>query len=121
MLTGSYTSAQTQVPFGTWRLSLAEAISKSGGLLDSQADPASVFLYRGEARENLTGPGRRLPPYEGPVIPVIYTINCATRPLFLASSFEMRTRNIYASNSVSVESTKFMNYLNTVNTPSRHR
>ncbi len=57
-------------------------------------------------------------PYEGPVIPVIYTINLRDPAgLFLASSFEMRNKDIlYASNSVSVESTKFMNYLNTVNT-----
>jgi polysaccharide export outer membrane protein len=36
--------AQQEVPFAAWRLSLAEAISKAGGLLDLQADPASVFL-----------------------------------------------------------------------------
>src|SRR5262245_26200333 len=109
--------AQTQVPFGTWRLSLAEAISKSGGLIDSQADPASVFLYRGEARDVAQALGIDVSPYEGPVIPVIYTINLRDPAgLFLASSFEMRNKDIlYASNSVSVESTKFMNYLNTVN------
>jgi polysaccharide export outer membrane protein len=57
-------------------------------------------------------------PYEGPVIPVIYTINLRDPAgLFLASSFEMRNKDIlYASNSVSVESTKFMTYLNTINT-----
>ena len=57
-------------------------------------------------------------PYEGPVIPVIYTINLRDPAgLFLAGSFEMRNKDIlYASNSVSVESTKFMNYLNTINT-----
>ena len=56
-------------------------------------------------------------PYEGPVIPVIYTINLRDPAgLFLASSFEMRNKDIlYASNSVSVESTKFMNYLNNIN------
>jgi len=109
--------AQTQVPFGTWRLSLAEAISKSGGLLDTQADPASVFLYRGEARDIAQALGIDVSPYEGPVIPVIYTINLRDPAgLFLASSFEMRNKDIlYASNSVAVESTKFMNYLNTVN------
>ena len=44
-------------------------------------------------------------PYEGPVIPVIYTINLRDPAgLFLASSFEMRNKDIlYASNSVSVE------------------
>jgi polysaccharide biosynthesis/export protein len=109
--------AQTQVPFGTWRLSLAEAISKAGGLLDTQADPGAVFLYRGEARDIAQAMGIDVSPYEGPVIPVIYTINLRDPAgLFLASSFEMRNKDIlYASNSVSVESTKFMNYLNTVN------
>ena len=109
---------QQQVPFGAWRLSLAEAISKSGGLLDTQADPASVFLYRGEARDVAEAMGIDCRPYEGPVIPVIYSINLRDPAgLFLASSFEMRNKDIiYASNSLSVEATKFMNYLNTINT-----
>lgn len=110
--------AQQQIPFGTWRLSLAEAISKSGGLIDSQADPASVFLYRGEARDVAQSLGIDVSPYQGPIIPVIYTINLRDPAgLFLAGSFEMRNKDIlYASNSLSVESTKFMNYLNNVNT-----
>ena len=97
--------AQQQIPFGTWRLSLAEAISKSGGLVDTQADPASVFLYRGEARDVAEALGIDVSPYEGPVIPVIYTINLRDPAgLFLASSFEMRNKDIlYASNSRSVE------------------
>jgi polysaccharide export outer membrane protein len=109
--------SQQQIAFGTWRLSLAEAISKSGGLIDSQADPASVFLYRGEARDVAEALGIDVRPYEGPVIPVIYTINLRDPAgLFLAGSFEMRNKDIlYASNSLSVEATKFMNYLNTLN------
>lgn len=108
---------QQQIPFGTWRLSLAEAISKSGGLIDSQADPASVFLYRGEARDVAQALGIDVSTHEGPVIPVIYTINLRDPAgLFLASSFEMRNKDIlYASNSLSVEATKFMTYLNTLN------
>ena len=110
--------AQQQIPFGTWRLSLAEAISKAGGLVDVQADPASVFLYRGEARDVAEAMGIDCTPYEGPVIPVIYAINLRDPAgYFLASSFEMRNKDIlYVSNSFSVESTKFMTYLNTVNT-----
>jgi polysaccharide export outer membrane protein len=109
---------QQQIPFGAWRLSLAEAISKSGGLVDLQADPASVFLYRGEARDVAEAMGIDCTPYEGPVIPVIYTINLRDPAgYFLASSFEMRNKDIlYISNSFSVESTKFMTYLNTINT-----
>jgi polysaccharide biosynthesis/export protein len=109
---------QQQFPFAAWRLSLAEAISRAGGLLDVQANPASVFLYRGEARDVAVALGIDCTPYEGPVIPVIYTINLRDPAgYFLASSFEMRNKDIlYVSNAFAVESTKFMTYLNTVNT-----
>ena len=109
---------QQQIPFGAWRLSLAEAISKSGGLLDVQADPASLFLYRAEARDVAQAMGIDCTPYQGPVIPVIYTINLRDPAgYFLASSFEMRNKDIlYVSNSFSVEATKFMTYLNTIQT-----
>ena len=110
--------AQQQIPFGTWRLSLAEAISKTGGLVDAQADPASVFLYRGEARDVAEALGIDCRPYEGPIIPVVYTINLRDPAgYFLASSFEMRNKDIlYVSNAFSVESTKFMTWITTVNT-----
>jgi polysaccharide biosynthesis/export protein len=109
---------QQQIPFGAWRLSLAEAISKAGGMLDVQADPASVFLYRGEARDVAEAMGIDCKPYEGPVIPVVYTINLRDPAgYFLASSFEMRNKDIiYVSNAFTVESTKFMTYITTINT-----
>jgi polysaccharide export outer membrane protein len=109
---------QQQLPFGAWRLSLAEAISKAGGMLDVQADPASVFLYRGEARDVAEAMGIDCKPYEGPVIPVVYTINLRDPAgYFLASSFEMRNKDIiYISNAFTVESTKFMTYITTINT-----
>ncbi len=77
-----------------------------------------MFLYRGEARDVATAMGIDCTPYEGPVIPVVYTINLRDPAgYFLASSFEMRNKDIlYVSNSFSVESTKFMTYLNTLNT-----
>jgi polysaccharide biosynthesis/export protein len=109
---------QQQIPFGSWRLSLAEAISRAGGLLDTQADPASVFLYRGEARDFAEAMGIDCTPFEGPVIPVVYTINLRDPAgYFLASSLEMRNKDIiYVSNAFAVESTKFMNYVNAIQT-----
>src|SRR5262249_50599756 len=109
--------AQQQIPFGTWRITLAEAVAKAGGLVDGAADPASVFVYRGETRETAQQLGVDCAPYSGPLIPVIYNINLRDPAgYFLASNFEMRNKDmIYVSNSVSVESSKAMNYFNQIN------
>jgi polysaccharide export outer membrane protein len=109
--------SQQQFPFGAWRLSVAEALAKTGGLIDAQSDPAAVFLYRGEPREVAEALGIDCSRFEGPLIPVIYNFNFrGAAGYFLATSFEMRSKDvIYASNSVSVESTKFMGYIRTIN------
>jgi polysaccharide biosynthesis/export protein len=108
---------QRQIPFDAWRVSLAEAIGKAGGLLDVQADPAAVFLYRGEARDIAEAMGIDCSPYLGPMIPVIYVINLRDPSgWFLASSFEVRNKDIiFVSNAFAVESTKFMTYLDNIN------
>jgi polysaccharide export outer membrane protein len=109
--------SQQQVPFGTWHISLAEAVAKAGGLVDGAADPASVFLYRGETRETALELGIDCTPFTGALIPVIYNINFRDPAgYFLATNFEMRNKDaIYVSNSVSVETTKAMNYFQTIN------
>ena len=108
---------QQQIPFGTWRISLAEAVAKAGGLNDNLADPASVFIYRGETREVAEAMGIDCSKFQGPIIPVIYNINFRNPgSQFLATTFEMRNKDvIYVSNSVSVEATKFLTYIRTVN------
>ncbi len=112
-----------QIPFDAWRLSLAEAVGKAGGLSDVLADPASVFLYRGETRDIAKRLGVDISSFNGPIIPVIYNINFRDPAgYFLATKFEMRNKDvIYISNAVSVEVTKFLVYLHglygTVNDP----
>ena len=107
---------QQQIPFGVWRISLAEAVAKAGGLRDDQADPASVFLYRGETRDVAEAMGIDCSKFQGPIIPVIYNINFRNPgSYFLATTFEMRNKDvIQVSNSVSVEATKFLTYVRTV-------
>lgn len=104
---------QGQFPFAAWRLSLAEAIGKAGGLNDNLADPASVFLYRGETRQVAEQLGVDCTRFNGPIVPVIYNLNLRDPAgYFLATKFEMRNRDvIFASNAPSVESTKFMQFL----------
>ena len=96
---------------------LAEAVARSGGLSDNLADPASVFLYRGETREIAAQLGIDVSKFVGPIIPVIYNINLRDPAgYFLATTFEMRNKDvIYVSNASAVEATKAMTFFRTVN------
>lgn len=107
---------QGQYKFDSWRVTLAEAVGKQGGLSDSLADPASVFLYRGETREIAERLGIDCSKFHGPIIPVIYLVNLRDPSgYFLAQTFEMRNKDvIYVSNAASVETTKFLNFLRTI-------
>jgi polysaccharide biosynthesis/export protein len=105
--------AQGHIPFATWRLSLAEALGKVNGMNDAMADPASVFLYRGEPREVAELMGVDCSRFSGSVIPIIYNLNLRDPSgFFLASNFEMRNKDVvYTSNAYAVESTKFLTYI----------
>ncbi|WP_182915203.1 polysaccharide biosynthesis/export family protein [Rhodopseudomonas palustris] len=107
---------QGQFKFDAWRISLAEAIGKVGGLTDVQADPAAVFLYRGEPKEVARQLGVDVAAFEGPIVPVIYSVNLRDPGgYFLTQSFEMRNKDvIFVSNAASVEATKFLNFLRTI-------
>ena len=116
-LTFGALGSQQQFPFGAWRITLAEAVAKAGGLRDAEGDPASVFLYRGETRDVAEAMGVDSSKFQGPIIPVIYNINFRNpASYFLATTFEMRNKDvIYVSNSVSTEATKFLTYVRLIN------
>ena len=113
---GSTTASQGLYNFDAWRLSLAEAVGKAGGLNDSAADPASVFLYRGETREVAEKFGVDCAPFPGPIVPVIYVANFHDPAgYFLATKMQMRNKDVlYISNSGSVEVSKIMTYFRLV-------
>ena len=98
-------------------MSLAEAVGKSGGLNDTLADPASVFLYRGEPREVATRLGIDVSKFDTPMIPVIYTVNFRDPSgYFLATKMELRNKDVlYISNATTVEVAKFLQYIRLIN------
>jgi polysaccharide biosynthesis/export protein len=120
---GATGTAQGQLNFDAWRISLAEAVAKAGGLADAAADPAAVFLYRGETCEVAQQLSIDCSKFPGPIIPVIYEVNFRDPAgYFLATKFEMRSKDvIFVSNAVAVEMTKaitlFRNVVGTVNDP----
>jgi polysaccharide biosynthesis/export protein len=107
---------QGEFNFDAWRINLAEAVAKAGGLLDLQADPGSVFLYRREPREVATHLGVDCSRFEDETIPIIYSVSFQDPGgYFLATKFQMRNQDIiFAANAPSVEIGKFLQFLNLV-------
>jgi polysaccharide export outer membrane protein len=108
---------QGQFNFEAWRVSLAEAVGKSGGLNDTLADPASVFLYRGEPREVAVRLGIDVKKFSTPMIPVIYSVDFRDPSgYFLGTKMQVRNKDVlYVSNASSVEVAKFMQHLRLIN------
>lgn len=105
---------QGEFNFDAWRITLANAVAKAGGLLDAQADPGSVFLYRRESREVARRLGIEVEKFQGDQIPVIYSASFRDPTgYFLASRMQMRNSDvIFVANAQSVQVTKFLQILN---------
>ncbi|MCB1509651.1 MAG: polysaccharide export protein [Hyphomicrobiaceae bacterium] len=112
------TGQQSHVPFGAWRLSIAEGLGKAGGLNQALAEPAWVFIYRFESRSAVKALKRKcdFPPEEKRV-PVVYRLNLRDPSgFFLARRMQMRNKDvIYVSNATSVEVDKFLNHFRGIN------
>jgi polysaccharide biosynthesis/export protein len=120
---GGLGGAQGQYNFDAWRISLAEAVAKANGLTQALADPASVFLYRGETRAVAEQLGVDDSRFEGPIIPIVYNVSFRDPgAYFLATRFQMRNKDVlYVSNATTVEIAKVIDFLRlvtaTVNDP----
>ena len=99
-----------------WRMTLAEGVAAAGGLLDIQADPGSVFLYRREPRELAERLGVDCSKMDGPTVPVIYSVSFADPAgYFLATRVQMHSKDvIFAANAQAVGIEKFATLLNSV-------
>jgi polysaccharide export outer membrane protein len=106
------TGSQGQFNFGAWRISLAEAAAKAGGLNDAAAEPAYVFLYRGVTRDVAEQLGIDISKYPGPIIPVVYNVNFRDPAgYFLATRFQMQNKDVlYISNATTVQAAKAMTF-----------
>jgi polysaccharide biosynthesis/export protein len=101
-----------------WRMTLAEAVATAGGLLDTQADPGSVFLYRREPRELAEKLGVDCSKMEGDTVPVVYSVSFADPAgYFLATQMQMHNKDvIFVANAQAVEIEKFATFVNTLAT-----
>ncbi len=109
-------ASQTEIPFDAWRLNLAEAVGKAGGVGETFGDPGSVFVYRQEPREVAQLLGADMTKFDGPLVPVIFWISFRDPGgYFLATRFQMRNDDIlFIANAASIESGKFLSYVSLV-------
>ena len=109
------TGQQGEFNFDAWRINLAQAVAKAGGLLDLQADPGSIFLYRREPRAVAAQLGVDCSKFSGELVPVVFNVSFQDPAgYFLATKMNMRPFDVlYVANAPQVDITKVLNFLNT--------
>ncbi|MGJ4996985.1 polysaccharide biosynthesis/export family protein [Bradyrhizobium sp. HKCCYLS3077] len=110
------TGAQGEFPFDAWRINLAQAVGKAGGLLDVQADPGSIFLYRRETREVAERLGVNCSNADGDQVPIVFRVSFQDPAgYFLATKLQMRPFDLlYVANAPQVDVTKVLSFINSV-------
>jgi polysaccharide export outer membrane protein len=96
------TGRNAVVPFDAVGITLDEALAKAGGLIDSQADPRSVFVMRYEPSAHMRHiPGVAPDLLKADMVPVAYHIDMRQpSSLFAAKLFPIRNKDIvYVSDS----------------------
>jgi polysaccharide biosynthesis/export protein len=104
-----------EVNFETQGITLAQALARSGGLIDSRSNPSGVFIFRLEKRSaDATNPTTA----QG-LVPVVYRVDLKDpRSLFWIQSFPIQDKDVlYVSNAPVVEMQKFLNLLFTLAYP----
>jgi polysaccharide biosynthesis/export protein len=111
-----------EINFETQGISLAQALARSGGLIDSRSNPTGVFVFRLEKRSTEAAGGQGVDAAtttaQG-LVPVVYRVDLKDpRSLFWIQSFPIRDKDVlYVSNAPVAELQKFLNLLFTLAYP----
>ncbi len=93
-----------EINFETQGISLAQALARSGGLIDTRSNPSGVFIFRFEpksraGRASRTARRSRTTATTG-LVPVVYRVDLRDpRSLFLIQSFPIKDKDVlYVAN-----------------------
>jgi polysaccharide biosynthesis/export protein len=115
-----------EINFETQGISLAQALARSGGLIDSRSNPSGVFVFRLEKRnaeaasaQGTDSAATTTTTTSQGLVPVVYHVDLKDpRSLFWIQSFPMRDKDVlYVSNAPVAELQKFLNLLFTLAYP----
>ncbi len=105
------TGKNEEIAFEVQGISLAQALARAGGLLDSRSNAQGVFVFRLEQASALAWP--RLPVATTPdgLVPVVYRLDLRNpNSFFVMQSFPISHKDVlYVSNAPAAELQKFLN------------
>jgi len=113
------TGKNEEINFESQGISLAQALARSGGLIDSRSNPKGIFIFRLAPKSALDWPTQPVSTTPEGLVPVVFRVDL-TNPasFFLMQSFPMENRDVlYVSNAPVTELQKFLNLLFTVAYP----
>jgi polysaccharide export outer membrane protein len=113
------TGKNEEINFETQGISLAQALARSGGLIDQRSNPLGVFIFRFEPQNALNWPHQPVQTTPEGYVPVVYRIDLNEPSSFFAmQGFPIQNRDVlYVSNAPSSELQKFLNLLFTAAYP----
>jgi polysaccharide biosynthesis/export protein len=112
-----------EINFETQGISLAQALARSGGLIDTRSNPSGVFIFRLEPKSAQASSGavdsQPAATTAGGLVPVVYRVDLKDpRSLFWIQSFPIKDKDVlYVSNAPVAELQKFLNLLFTLAYP----
>jgi polysaccharide export outer membrane protein len=113
------TGKNEEVSFEAQGINLAQALARSGGLIDSRSDAQGVFIFRLEQAGALAWPRQPVVTTPDGLVPVVYRIDLKNpNSFFVMQSFAINDRDVlYASTAPVAELQKFLNVIVSVTYP----
>lgn len=113
------TGRNEEIPFEAQGITLAQALARAGGLIDSRSSAEGVFIFRLEQPQALAWPRQPVATTPEGLVPVVYRINLRDpASFFVMQSFPISHQDVlYVSNAPAAELQKFLNLVFSVAYP----
>lgn len=105
------TGRNEEIAFEAQGITLAQALARAGGLVDSRSDAQGVFIFRFEAADAMTWPRQPVATTPEGLVPVVYRLDLKDpASFFVMQGFPVHNRDVvYVSNAPAAELQKFLN------------
>jgi polysaccharide biosynthesis/export protein len=110
------TGRNEEVNFETQGITLAQALARAGGVLDTRAHPQGAFIFRFEPENALDWPRQPTSTTPEGMVPVVYRFDLRDPgSFFVMQSFAMNNKDVlFVSNAPATELQRFLNLVSTL-------